>query len=101
MQLEHLCDEHAQNLLALLTHGAFWGQLVAAAFRTSERACPHLGTEQVEQHILRLVLCMQESIDANRPTGAKGQYWKTVTICTTMGPSVRVNYPVLRDLSLA
>lgn len=41
---------------------------------------------------------LQESVDANKPPGAKGQYWKTLHLCTTMGPSLRINVGQLQSI---
>jgi len=40
---------------------------------------------------------LQESIDKNKPTGAKGKYWKTFYVTSTMGPSIQVDINAVQD----
>jgi len=40
---------------------------------------------------------LQESIDKNKPSGAKGKNWKTFYITSTMGPSVQVDINAVQD----
>jgi len=40
---------------------------------------------------------LQESIDKNKPSGAKGKYWRTLYVTSTMGPSVQVDIGSLQD----
>ncbi|NJL85200.1 MAG: 50S ribosomal protein L1 [Leptolyngbyaceae cyanobacterium SM1_1_3] len=44
---------------------------------------------------------LQETIDRNRPSGAKGRYWRSVFVSATMGPSISVDTSALRDLKMS
>jgi large subunit ribosomal protein L1 len=41
---------------------------------------------------------LQETIDRNKPSGAKGRYWRSLYVTSTMGPSVQVDFSALQDL---
>ena len=40
---------------------------------------------------------LQEAIDKNKPSGAKGKYWKSFYVTSTMGPSVQVDISAVQD----
>jgi large subunit ribosomal protein L1 len=41
---------------------------------------------------------LQETIDRNKPSGAKGRYWRSLYVTSTMGPSVEVDFSALQDI---
>ncbi|KAG6762357.1 hypothetical protein POTOM_032851 [Populus tomentosa] len=44
-----------------------------------------------EEDLLVNLLAAVKSAEANKPSGAKGVYWKSAHICSSMGPSIRLN----------
>jgi large subunit ribosomal protein L1 len=43
---------------------------------------------------------VQETVDRNRPSGAKGRYWRSIYVSSSMGPSINLDISALRDLQL-
>ncbi len=52
------------------------------------------------EDLLTNLKALQETVDRNRPSGAKGRYWRSVYVSASMGPAIQVDINALRDLQL-
>jgi large subunit ribosomal protein L1 len=53
-----------------------------------------------EEDLLVNLKALQEVVDRNRPSGAKGRYWRTFFVSASMGPSIELDINALRDLKM-
>lgn len=44
-----------------------------------------------QDHLIENLQALYNSIEKNRPSGVKGKYFKSLSICTTMGPSIKLD----------
>lgn len=64
-------------------------------YRADKTGIVHLNFGKVNFEIDDLfenLKAIYNSIEQNKPIGAKGRYFKTLYICTTMGPSIQIDY---------
>ena len=54
-----------------------------------------------DEQLLNNLAAVYETISRSKPEGVKGQFVKTVTLCSAMGPGFKVNLPSLDDLSVS
>jgi large subunit ribosomal protein L1 len=72
-------------------------------FRADRTGIVHIlfgKTNFAAQDLLDNLKALQETIDRNRPSGAKGRYWRSLYVSATMGPAIEVDINALRDLKL-
>ena len=46
-----------------------------------------------EQQLVENLAALVDAVNRAKPSGAKGQYLRTLTVATTMGPGIRVDIP--------
>ncbi|KAG6408501.1 hypothetical protein SASPL_131514 [Salvia splendens] len=54
-----------------------------------------------EEDLIVNFLAAVKSVDSNKPTGAKGVYWKSAHVCSSMGPSIRLNIREMLEYKLS
>lgn len=72
-------------------------------FRADKTGIVHIPFGKVnfdEEDLLINLLASIKSVEANKPSGAKGVYWKSAHISSSMGPSVRLNIKEMLDYKL-
>ena len=73
-------------------------------FRVDKTGLIHIPIGKIsftEDQLLQNLTAALNEIVRQKPTGAKGQYVRSVVLCSTMSPSVRVDLPAALALKLA
>nr|CAD1833513.1 unnamed protein product [Ananas comosus var. bracteatus] len=69
-------------------------------YRVDKTGIVHLPFGKVnfsEEDLIINLMAAVRSVETNKPSGAKGVYWKSAHICSSMGPSVRLNIREMLD----
>ncbi len=72
-------------------------------FRADRSGIVHLSFGKADfsaEDLLENIKALQECIDRNRPSGAKGRYWRSLYVSATMGPSIEIDISTLRDMKM-
>lgn len=56
------------------------------------------GKSFTAEQLLANLKAIHKSVEENRPSGVKGIYWKSMYICSSMGPSFKVDLAALKAL---
>ncbi|BAC89541.1 50S ribosomal protein L1 [Gloeobacter violaceus] len=76
------------------------GKLEFRADRTGIVHIPFGKVSFTPEALMDNLKSVQDAIDRAKPSGAKGRYWRTFHIKSTMGPSIEIDINALRDLKL-
>nr|XP_043633314.1 50S ribosomal protein L1, chloroplastic [Erigeron canadensis] len=72
-------------------------------FRADKTGIVHLPFGKAnfsEEDLIVNLIAAVKSVETNKPTGAKGVYWKSAHICSSMGPSIRLDIKDMLDFKL-
>jgi len=70
-------------------------------YRADKTGIVHLSFGKInfsEEQLKENLIAVYNSIEKNKPTGVKGRYFKSFTICTTMSPSLKVEINSLKNV---
>jgi len=69
-------------------------------YRADKTGIVHLSFGKVnfsEEQLKENLMAVYNSIEKNKPTGVKGKYFKSFYICTTMSPSINLEFNTLKN----
>jgi large subunit ribosomal protein L1 len=68
-------------------------------YRADKTGIVHLSFGKVNfsvEDLLENLTTVYSSVEQNKPSGVKGRYFKTLYICSTMGPSIEVDFTAMK-----
>jgi len=72
-------------------------------FRMDKTANVHVPIGKVdfsEEKLMENLAMLVQVLQANKPKGAKGKMWKSATVCSSMGPGIKLDLNKLREYFL-